>query len=397
MTSEGNAAGTVAGSPRGMEEPPMNEPVVVRDARFRAGRALVSRGKAEAASALFSNLVAEAREKFGPSHIETAPAYYEYGNALLRGLLQQRNEEEGKELDDKSSKTSSSARESAAAAAERRLVAQVVEEHKSNESTDDKNTVEEIDTNKQISEQDTDDKGLSNNESSDQEENNVEQDVSEGDWQLALEMMETAWSILDEYLEPNEADNGEIHEICSDITGSPTASTYRQWASEQFPRYLTGIGDILSAMNRHADAADAYLRSFNYRTEILGKDKDAKSLSSLENRRRAVEACILLAEELLQCPPNRDVITTESEEVIAKAEERINVTRTFYNQARDQLQDAVLLMAELASQGHNVDSEKESICYVSTLVMGVGMMLAANDENADGKSESEPVSKKAKH
>ncbi len=51
-----------------------------------AGRSLVQKGlAAEGAIDIFATLVEETTNKYGESSIETAPTYYEYGNALLRG------------------------------------------------------------------------------------------------------------------------------------------------------------------------------------------------------------------------------------------------------------------------------------------------------------------------
>ena len=54
-------------------------------------------------------------------------------------------------------------------------------------------------------------------------------DESDDDVQLALEYMETAWSILDQYSEnPASYDNNN--------------KDYTAWAKEQAPRFLTGLG-----------------------------------------------------------------------------------------------------------------------------------------------------------
>ena len=58
-----------------------NLPVVVRDPRYKAGRALIPK---EESVDVFAILLEEARSKYGETHIEAAPAYYEYGNALFR-------------------------------------------------------------------------------------------------------------------------------------------------------------------------------------------------------------------------------------------------------------------------------------------------------------------------
>ena len=116
------------------------------------------------------------------------------------------------------------------------------------------------------------------------DDDNNDVDESDDDVQLALEYMETAWSILDQYSEnPASYDNNK---------------DYTAWAKEQAPRFLTGIGDVLSALQRHADATDAYCRALGHRQEH----------DFLQCRRRLVETNVLIAEELLACPPDQDVI-----------------------------------------------------------------------------------------
>ena len=94
------------------------------------------------------------------------------------------------------------------------------------------------------------------------DDDNNDVDESDDDVQLTLEYMETAWSILD------QKDN--------------TA-----WAKEQAPRFLTGIGDVLSALQRHADATDAYCRALGHRQEHLVEfsDDETGSLDFLQCRR----------------------------------------------------------------------------------------------------------------
>ena len=76
---------------------------------------------------------------------------------------------------------------------------------------------------------------------------------------LALEMMETAWSILDVYLNTP---------IDSNIANDKRPS-YSEWAMQELPRYLTGIGDALTSLERFADAADAYARALENRKSHL--------------------------------------------------------------------------------------------------------------------------------
>lgn len=104
---------------------------------------------------------------------------------------------------------------------------------------------------------------------------------------------------------------------------------------------------------------------------------------------------MLIAEELLACPPDQDVVTTETSSLIVKASERVEYARGYYDKARDALQETVYLLGNLASRNIDMGTEKEDVCFIATMVMGVGEILAAIDEEAQ-ESSSEPVQKKAK-
>jgi hypothetical protein len=52
-----------------------------------------------------------------------------------------------------------------------------------------------------------------------------------------------------------------------------------------------------------------------------------------------------------------------------------------------------LLMGQIAAQGGDLGNEKEDVCFVATMVMGVGTNLAQLDEEA---AEQEPATKKQK-
>jgi len=331
-------------------------PAVVRDPRFRAGRTLVQKGQAEQAVDVFATLLEESRRTFGEDNIETAPAYYEYGNAIFRGLPVEGNGAMGEITENQ--------REAAAATAEKR--AQKLESSSTNEESEKK-----VAANKQL-EEETQDTDVAHEE----EETN--------DTMLSLEMMETAYSIIDEYLQSETQDT----------------ETFASWATEQVPRVLTGIGDVLSQLQRHADAADAYSRALGHRQEALRQfGADDMSLELLQSRRRVVEANVLIAEELLACPPDQDVVTTETNATLVKATERVDFARGYYDKARDALQETVLLMGHIAGKGVDLGQEKEDICFVSTMVMGVGMNLAELDEQAQQEAASsspEPKKKKAK-
>lgn len=343
----------------------MSIPVIPKDPRFRAGRTLLQRGQCEQATSIFATLLEEARTKFGQDTIETAPAYYEYGNSLFRTYQQQLQlqDEENEASAIREEKLNS--REAAAAAAERRLKA---ENNEGNTKIDDKSddNVKEGDIAplKTVSKEDTADETPSDDEN---------------DAQLALEMMETAWSIVDNYLE------------------SPLSEKYIAWCKDQSPRFLVGIGDVLSCLERHADSADAYLRALALRQNAVSemKESSTESLDFLRYRRLVVEANILVAEELLACPDEEDVVTTETGVTLVRASERVEYARGYYENAREELQETVLLMGELAAKGCDVSEEKEDICNVSVMVMGVGITFAQMDEQSSAAAQ-EPQKKKTR-
>jgi tetratricopeptide (TPR) repeat protein len=331
-------------------------PKVVNDPRFKAGRKLVTTGSAEAAFNLFASLLEQARRQYGDDDVETAPAYYEYGNALLRQY--QRNKQE------QTNTVSPTAiivdkRLAAAEAALKRARQQDIMKQETDER---KPAAAFAPTNAP--------KGGKGKEG-------TADDVN-SDLTLALELMETSWSILD-------------------------ASSFHNnnWRLEQIPRVLTGIGDVLAEIGRHADAADAYLRALACRQEHLESFEVGKkeSIEFLKCRRRIVEANVLIAEELLACPEGVDVMTTESRDVLVPSGERsANYARDYYEKARDQLQETVLLMGHLAAKKvEGIDEEKEDICFTATLVMGVGEALARLDEEWEAALESaEPLKKKGR-
>lgn len=347
-------------------------PVVTRDPRFLAGRSLVQTGLAhEGAIDIFAILVEEARSKYGEESIETAPAYYEYGNALLRAASKLGDEEQ--EGQDEIAVAPADPREAAATAAEKRF--KNAEETKSERKEDAKPAATE--RSKEQSEAGKDEAG----DDGDEKEEDNEDEIEEGnDIDLALEMMETAFSIIEEYRDSE----------------TNTPKTYLGWAVEQLPRVLLGIGDTLSSLDRHSDAADAYARALALRQEKLNEFcKEDLTMEHLQAQRRACEATILICEELLACPPGEDVVATETHSLIVKASERVEYVRGYYDKARDALQDTVFLMANLAARNIDVEVEKEDVCFVSTMVMGVGTALAEIDEK-EAEERVAPIKKKQK-
>jgi tetratricopeptide (TPR) repeat protein len=421
----------------------INTPVVTRDPRFQAGRSLVQKGLAsEGAIEIFSTLVEEATAKYGESSIETAPAYYEYGNALLRAAQAAEAVEDDDDdhkttvtvdegTDSKPVSTPTAARLAAAAAAEQRQKQQqqqpanVRQELGSGEDAGSKSTTSTPENGGENLEQgqgdckpaavsssctpeeeqgDTEKENSEIGESNEGDNAEVEQDEEGNDLTLSLEMMENAFSILEEYKSTSSSGTTAVDANHKD---------YREWVDEQLPRILLGLGDVLSTMNRHADAADAYSRALELRLSAVVtsnsgggddtvNDKESSStttltLSHLQARRKIVEATVLIAEELLACDPDKDVIATETGSLIVAAAERVEYARGYYDKARDALQEAVYLMGTLAAKGINLGSEKEDICFIATMVVGVGTQLAELDEEAQATvAAGEPAPKRRK-
>ena len=351
------------------------QPVLMRDPRFVAGRQTIGQGTS---IDIFALLLEEIRNTYGPDHFETAPAYYEYGNALFRAIQRQKDDAKREVSTDTKRASSSSSvfrpvsvhQEAAAFAAERR----------SKEQTNDKVNIGDLDDPKQhlVSTAKKDTIGK-------QDESSGSEDTANVDILLALEMMENAFAILD---------------YANEAKDSPQSSKYDVWIREQMPRILTGIGDVLSALKRHADAADAYLRALGLRQEILD---DALATStgnaSVENRmhilicrRRVVEANTLVVEELLASDLQSEITTTETKSLLVPKGKVLEYATGYYERARDELQETVLLMGQLQSEGHDIGNENENICFAATLVMAAGESLAAIDESL----QEEPNKKRPK-
>eukprot|EP00523_Entomoneis_sp_CCMP467_P008954 CAMPEP_0168722536 /NCGR_PEP_ID=MMETSP0724-20121128/2648_1 /TAXON_ID=265536 /ORGANISM="Amphiprora sp., Strain CCMP467" /LENGTH=431 /DNA_ID=CAMNT_0008769211 /DNA_START=1 /DNA_END=1296 /DNA_ORIENTATION=+ len=419
-----------------------NIPLVCRDGRFRAGRALMTSSSSsngnnnsnkEKAIDLFGNLLEQVRQSYGDDHVECCAAYYEYGNALLRNVQQQNEEhqdeeeeEEQQPTQDPSLSSSSDKRAAAARAAERRLQsstsAETLKEMSQNPSDLSKKpaaaaatagTKVQSEPPHEDEEDPNDNSDEANNEKDEEENDDDEDEEEDTDLLLALEMMDTAWCILDLYMNGDGNNNNNNNN-----------KTYREWGNESLARFSTGIGDTLSALGRHADAAGAYLQALEHRQKELRRyknsnndhPKDSVSLADLTRHRKIVETLILLTEELLACPAGHDVVT-ETKAVICKAADRISLAQSYYEQTQQAQQETVLLMAQAAAKGAGEkdskiakkkewEQEKENVCFASTLVMGVGLQLAALDggeppntsssQNGEEEDSKPPATKKAK-
>lgn len=405
-TSSTSSSSSFSSNPNNDKIIPL-EPPVTKDARFRAGRKLIQSGKGgENAIQLFATLVEESRMQYGLEAIETSSSYYEYGNALFRAYVRQESvNDSNNNLDSKKEEPSKASRlpsrSKLAEAAEKRFLTTLPKQ-------------EDLDTSKSKND------APSTKKSSDPllplssssltiatPSEPMHEDIA-----LALEMMETAFSILDHYLSTR-----------TPITTNPNSdSNYIQWSQIQIPRVLCGIGDVFSFLQRHADAADAYIRAIPYREQLLQShtskpttsttastnDSTITSILSLDHlkaRRLFVEVHVLISEELLAHPSDLDVISTptpillsqinatnnttsntpstsdqsDSEMkpiLLVKASERIEFAKGYYEKAREELQETVFLMGKIAARGIDLETEKEDVCFLATILMGVGNTLA---------------------
>ena len=325
-------------------------PIITKDPRFLAGRTLVQTGRsAEGAIDIFATLLEESINKYGPESLEAASCYYEYGNALFRAINTTQEEQDPKLA--------------AANAAEERANNGMEKNNDNNKKPATKNDDEYIV-----------DQGI-NDETDQQQQEQLSLDDEDDDLHLAYEMMENAWSTMDQYIEANATN---------------------PWISEQQPRILIGIADVLLALQRHGDAVDAYTRALPYReADLKAFDTNDLSLAHLKASRQVVEANVLIADSLLCCVEDQDVVTTETKTVLVKAIEREFYAQGYYDKARDCLQETVFLMGKIAAKGINLESEKEDICFISTLLMGVGEKLAELEERRH-EDPGKPPSKKQK-
>jgi tetratricopeptide (TPR) repeat protein len=293
-------------------------PSITKDPRFVAARKLVSSGKSLEGPAveMFATLLEESRRVYGDSHIQTAACYYEYGNALFRAS--QKNETKN------SSKSGN-------------------EDEKGNQVLDKKiSSIKEASTN-----------NIGKRSRAEEGSTQYTEKDDEDDILLALEMMETSYAILEEYT--TAAINSAVKE--NDENGQSLLSLM-EWAKSQIPRVYTGIGDVLSHLGRHADAVDIYSRAIPHREESYMKEKRLNnniSVECLKARRLVVEANVLVAEELLACNPNQDVVTTESKQVLVTKEERIDFAKGYYDKAREELQETGKSLSHILTQNFSPD------------------------------------------
>ena len=350
---------------------------------------------------IMATLLEEARNKYGEASIETAPAYFEYGNALFRESqrqiinMQSHEAAADEEEQDNADETDD----------DKKPAATRQEEESQKEDTPGTDNNNNSNNNKE--ESDADNQNEEEAGMDEQGEPEADEDDDDDDAQLALDMMETAFAVLDNYVQSAAVAASDDND---------TSFPYLSWAQREYlPRFLTNIGDVLSTLDRHADAADVYTRELQCREDNRKRynnnnnnnnTDDDVSLQQVIDSRKVAEANILVAEELLACPEGQDVVTTETQSVLVEASEVVSYVTGYYEKARDQLQETVYLMGKVAGKVKSgsagvtkeaFDMEKENVCFASTLLMGVGEKLAEHDEQQKQAAESaEPAKKKAK-
>lgn len=387
-------------------------PPITSDPRYRAARRLIASGRAaDGAIEMLATLVEEARSKYGDDSVDAAAVYYEYGHSLFRAVegrkadnMDVMDDDDGGTADTSSETPIRSKHDSrgtaavaAAEAAEKRAAAATTATE-STDSTDTKTA------------QHASAKGKAD-----------QKDIT--DEELALELMENAFAIYDQYYseafdeDDNRKDDKESSKGKEDkCTNDSSNNALVSWVEEQLPRVLGGIGDVLSALGRYPDAVDVYTRKVRHREDALRDLSDDKGGEGVEEigmdflraRRLLCEANILVAEALLNCPIGEDAILSESGDVLVKAEELMDYAQGYYDQARDELQETVYIMGRMAprtaagvpeEESKDFATEKENICFCAQMLGGVGNMLAERDEeegkSGDGDSEG-PDAKRAK-
>lgn len=263
----------------------IQQPLVCTDPRFRAGRKLIQRGLVHlGALKIFSVLLNRAEEEFGPSSLEFAAVDYEYGYALF--------------LD---------------------------------------NTREEIESGKGSFAQEGSSDKAANLKSTNLDSQETELSENELNVEIALEHMVKSCNILYEYV---EATNKQTNSLSESENGA-SDRLYMSWASEQLSRALIGIGYVLSYQGKYPDALNSYFNALPIRTELLDRSKSHSQEVNdrFKAHRLLVEVYILIVEEILKCPNNED-IKTESNDVLIKKEEKIEMAKIYYEKAREELQEA---------------------------------------------------------
>ncbi|KAL7465348.1 hypothetical protein ACHAXS_005674 [Conticribra weissflogii] len=384
----------------------MSSPTKIsQDPRFKLARSLLSSDDAsgksgpEAAIDIFATLLEECRKRFGETSLDAALCQYEYGNALFRAFLRT-SPLDGDDFVEDTKPAAGESKADEAAGKKRKN-----QPNESEETTQGSTSCKTLKRERLKSDEETSvENGRADEDLIDHTES---RDKDEDDVDLALEMMETSFAIFESHVSNDHGKLGETN----------NSNISEQWVSGQLPRILVGIADVHSFRENYGNAVDAYCRALPYREKAWDemkkskKQEDLLTVEHLKCQRHLVETYALIAETLLNCPNGEDVICYYDEEkggednddqklpakslhesieeevsssVLVKAEERVNFARSHYEMAREGLEEIVYRMGKMAAARKELGDEKEDICYLVTMLVG----LANGLTDAENKSES---------
>lgn len=415
----------------------MSQPTKIsQDPRFQLARSLLSSedadGKSgpEAAIEIFATLLEECRKSFGETSLDAAICQYEYGNALFRAFLRTTPLEDSNLSDDKKPAAMEPKAEEAAGGKRRPHSIDDEETMHGSPSGMKRIKLEYVKSDKESS---VENGGAGELLIDDSEVLEEEDDVD-----LALEMMETSFAIFESRVSNEENNLGESNkrkiseeqkqwasgQLPRILIGIADAYSFRG-------KYGNAVDAYCRALPYREKAWEEMKKSQS--------EEDLLTVDHLKCQRHLVEAYALIAETLLNCPDGEDVIcyydANERDEdnddqklavtksshasieedipssVLVKAEERVNFARSHYEMARVGLEEigeweimmqgvrylfellyllaifsffshlrdpvwTVYRMGKMAAAGKELGNEKEDICYLVTMLVGLASGLS---------------------
>ncbi len=357
-------------------------------------------GGIEAAIDIFAALLEESRTTHGENSLNAALCQFEYGNALFRAAVRRTP------LDTNNGDDTSDSKPAANLESQREIIAAAAVKR----SATNYNDHDSIPTpTKRLKIESADSLAHGNTACSKDDGPTTEAgDNDEDDMALAFEMMDASWSILLSHA-TNESPNRDRQPILDD-----TSRENQRWAEEQIPRVLRCIGDLYFFREEFADAVDIYLRAMQYREVAWNRlkqfhsrngareDNESMTLEELQCHRLLVETYALIAEALLLCPNDEDVICHHNDEdeneaksalkgevthresaahsskgtVLVKARDRVEYAQSYYDMARVGLEEVICQYGKMAASNIDLGNEKEDIGYLVMSVVGVGNSLS---------------------
>ncbi|KAL7527178.1 hypothetical protein ACHAXR_001839, partial [Thalassiosira sp. AJA248-18] len=352
-----------------------------------------------AAIEIFATLLDESVETQGGTSLNAALCQYEYGNAWFRAAVRNRpflddannddDDDDGGEEDKKPAAITTTSSSSSPASQRRAKM----EDNSKNDANDDSDGINDKNNHGGQCLSSADEKEVGSNNDADEDEED-EDGVS-----FALEMMETSLGILlSHYTNPNDGSSTKNDQ------NNKQPPEQKQWLLEQLPRILVCIGDLHSFREEFGAAVDAYCRALPYREEAWDNIKqsqkgdsnaEAFTLEGLQCQRRLVETNALVAEALLECPKGEDVVCYHDNDgegsavaakkhgtgdntvtVLVPAKERINYAQSYYENAREGLDEILYRMGKMAVAKVELGiTVKEDVGFAASMVVGVGTAL----------------------